>query len=512
MKNNLKKLFIVLTVVLFSLTSNVEAATTITVDSTKMGTVDTASSLVTNTEDLVISQVNAEDTFAAYKILDVFYNASTNTITYEFTSDFQNFLDNSSTYNGLTVEQYQAKASGDITSGNVQTPGDDTLDKLTSAYASYIQENNLTGIQLTVAGTTATLNAAAGSYLVLPTATTKIYAVMVGNIEFSADSTDNTLWQLNSTSIVAKKTEAYVDKTVGNTTNSEASYNIGDSFTYYIKAAIPKYPTNATNRTYVIKDTLDSGLTFKGIDTVVVQDGATELTVTVNNMTRAMNETGLITDSSNNQVGTITATDQELVFTIDTNYVNSDKLLISYDVELNNQAVHGSAGNKSSVSLTYSNDPYGTANNTTADVDTTVYTYGFQITVVDSTDQSKKLQGAEYSVYSDSELTNKVTEIVTDAAGIASVVGLEEGTYYLKQTKAPTNYRLSNEEIIIEITSTEAGTTGIVNRTITNTGMGILPATGGIGTVMFTILGSLGMLGGIWFFFIYKKRDKKQEA
>lgn len=506
MKNNLKKLFAAFLVVVLGLSSGaVQAATTITVDDTKKGTVDTSSALVTNTADLIISQVNSGDTFQAYKILDVFYNQSTNVLTYEFTADFKAFLDENATYNGLTVEQYQAKTSGNTTSGSTITTGDETLDKLASAYAAYIKTNNKVGTALTVAGTTATLTAPAGSYLVLPTATTKIYAVMVGNLAFTADTTDATAWQLNGASIVAKVTEASVNKTVGNTTNSEGSYDIGDEFTYYITGTVPKYPTNATNKMYKITDTMSTGLTFAGIDSVVIQDGTTALTVATD---------GVVTDASGNRVGTVEQNGQVITFDFNVDYITSDKINIAYNAALNENASLGTSGNSNAASLTYSNDPYGTGTSTTEGsvADTIVSTYGIKITVVDEGSSTTELRGATFAVYRNSNLTDLVDTITTDANGEASVTGIKAGNYYLKETKAPTGYSLLRDPILVSVSADEAGTTGIVERTITNTQVGALPSTGGIGTLMFTLSGAALMIGAIWFVFIYRRKDNKQEA
>lgn len=102
----------------------------------------------------------------AYKILDTFYNDDSNTITYEFTSDFKIFLGQNTTYKNLTVDEYYKLTSGDITSGSTTTTS--TLDKLMSSYATYIR-NNLAqnGISLNKTNTTASKKLIAGSYLVL---------------------------------------------------------------------------------------------------------------------------------------------------------------------------------------------------------------------------------------------------------------------------------------------------------------------------------------------------------
>ena len=52
----------------------------------------------------------------------------------------------------------------------------------------------------------------------------------------------------------------------------------------------------------------------------------------------------------------------------------------------------------------------------------------------------KLLPGAVYGVYSDEACTNQVAELTTDENGQATVL-LEHGDYWVKELKAPTNYR-----------------------------------------------------------------------
>ena len=115
------------------------ATTQITTDDLKPGTIDVGSFYVTNTEELIIEDVVAEDKFSAYKILDTYYNKDTNIITYQFTESFESFLNDSNT--SLTVQQYSDLTSGSYTDGSVTT--ESTLDKLISKYASYVKSNEI---------------------------------------------------------------------------------------------------------------------------------------------------------------------------------------------------------------------------------------------------------------------------------------------------------------------------------------------------------------------------------
>ena len=50
------------------------------------------------------------------------------------------------------------------------------------------------------------------------------------------------------------------------------------------------------------------------------------------------------------------------------------------------------------------------------------------------------LAGAEYGVYTDSNCSNKVATLTTNASGNANTVSLDPGRYYVKETKAPKGY------------------------------------------------------------------------
>ena len=99
----------------------------------------------------------------------------------------------------------------------------------------------------------------------------------------------------------------------------------------------------------------------------------------------------------------------------------------------------------------------------------------------------------------------EATRFVTSADGLIDVRGLAFGNYELKEVKAPTGYRL--------LTKTEAFTVGKDSWTTTkgkpsvivNSNMPLLPQTGGIGSVIFTLVG----LSLVFVAFQINKRAKK---
>ena len=99
----------------------------------------------------------------------------------------------------------------------------------------------------------------------------------------------------------------------------------------------------------------------------------------------------------------------------------------------------------------------------------------------------------------------EATRFVTSTDGLIDVRGLAFGNYELKEVKAPTGYRL--------LTKTEAFTVGKDSWTTTkgkpsvivNSNMPLLPQTGGIGSVIFTLVG----LSLVLVAFQINKRAKK---
>ena len=473
---------------LFVMITNVSAVT-INVNSTA-GTVDTNSRHVTNTSTFTVSGVQSTDTFKAYKVLDAFYNGSTNTFTYEFTSDFASFLADSTTYRTLTVSQYQSLTSGDVTNGSVSS--NSTLDTLVSQYASYIKDEAVSGQNMTVSGTNATGTLEAGAWLVLPATTTKVYAVMVGNIEFRPNS-NGTDWDITSPTIVAKVSSSNVTKVITSTNSAEATFNRGDEYTYTITATVPTYPTNATNKTLSIKETLSNGVSLKSISSIVVTDGGNALT------TRA---DGTVVDGDGHTVATITKTGNDINIVLDADYVDSNTIGIVYTASLNNDSVLGTAGNITTTTMTYANDPYGNGTTTSTGVVNTVRTYGIDLFKHDGSNNG--LQGAVYTIYSDSGLNNSVGTITTGSNGHGTYDGLASGTYYLMETTAPTGYKINSNIITVTINTSNNYT----ETSQADSVLGFLPSTGGVGTYIFILIGAVLVVGALVFMYKYLNKNK----
>ena len=77
---------------------------------------------------------------------------------------------------------------------------------------------------------------------------------------------------------------------------------------------------------------------------------------------------------------------------------------------------------------------------------------------------------------------------------------MNKGTYYIVETKAPMGYNLMTQTITVDID----GSTPVLSTVVKNNKGTQLPSTGGMGTTMFYIVGSILMLSAI-IVFISKK-------
>lgn len=147
----------------------------------------------------------------------------------------------------------------------------------------------------------------------------------------------------------------------------------------------------------------------------------------------------------------------------------------------------------------------------------------FDLKITKTNEKGKTLKGAEFTLYSDKECTKVVDTQTSDENGVLSFKGLKvETTYYFKETKAPTGYRIPVDENgnayvhSVYVTATPqtntfeftvdetkydtSNTTGTVHLegtkkdrvvavSITNKTMQLLPETGSNGTVLLIGLG-----------------------
>lgn len=475
------------------------------------GTTDPDSYIVTDKATLTINKVSSSDSFFVYKIIDVFYNTTTNVITYEFTAEFKQFLTQSDIYNSLTITDYYNLTSGDITSGSTQTSS--TLDKLVSKYASYNAKYPINSLD--VSGTTASANLDAGVYLVLPNSTQRIYAVMVGNLTPKAT---NSTWQISDFTINAKVSDPSVVKYIGKVGQTVGSYSYGDEVPCILDVTLPQFPTNANGVVILLGDEVDPIFDLPTFNKFTVKMGDTTLTT---------KSDGTVVDSSGNVVATIeipnthwTGLLETKVVTLNINYkyLTSTKITVTYNLTLNNYAKVNTTGNQNAAGLVINSDVYNESANATGNGSyipyytyTTIYTYGIDLLAYKKNDKSTTLSDMTFDVYKDSSLTQKLGTITTDSSGKGTLAGVGEGTYYIKNTKTKSGYRLANTTAMkVKIAGSVASDTdGYYKVEIEVPTATLLPITGGSGTIIYTALGLIIIVTSIIVFTVYTKKQKQ---
>lgn len=258
----------------------------------------------------------------------------------------------------------------------------------------------------------------------------------------------------------------------------------------------------ATN--YVMHDTMEAGLTFNNDVVVKLADGTA-------------------VDAANYTV-VYPATDGH---TFDVTFNNDfiaglakdTQFTVYYSATLNENANIVVDGNDNTVYLSYGEDSTWE----TAEHKTTTYTWKMDVLKYTMDGESKvSLAGAKFQLldkdgnaikFSKNGNTYKVdaegtvTEIETDATGMFEIIGLDEGQYALRETKAPEGYNELAEDLDVIITSEydDAGLSATyeINDAdpatieVENKTGSLLPETGGIGTTIFYVVGSILMLAAL---------------
>lgn len=183
---------------------------------------------------------------------------------------------------------------------------------------------------------------------------------------------------------------------------------------------------------------------------------------------------------------------------------------------------YATVGNKAPINTAMKNTTYltyGENNLETDKSETETYTYGipvfkytgtntpladakFILSKVENATEADAIKftsnGAFYRYTIDQTNGGGNTTLVSPTEGRFEIQGLEAGTYYLKETEAPKGYNKIQKSIKIEIL--EDGSIKVDNNAITgdvrvqnNTGS-ILPSTGGMGTTLIYVVGSILVL------------------
>ena len=131
------------------------------------------------------------------------------------------------------------------------------------------------------------------------------------------------------------------------------------------------------------------------------------------------------------------------------------KVSLRYDAVLNEQAAKdtGRPGFENDVKLEFSNNPdYEGEGQTGQTPWDTVVCFTYKINGIKEDDKKNRLEGAKFQLYLEEECKTKVLEEVQSGKdGTFTIAGLDRGTYWLKEIKAPEGYRPLERPVKIEI-------------------------------------------------------------
>jgi uncharacterized surface anchored protein len=144
---------------------------------------------------------------------------------------------------------------------------------------------------------------------------------------------------------------------------------------------------------------------------------------------------------------------------------NQNKEIVLYcNATVNDHVSLADDGNDNVVKLDYSYDPTDPTKTEEIEKKATVYSFGIEVEKFDGDSDSAqkvKLSGAQFELYKETTKGCSAAQALsqepyrtvqeTGANGIADFKGLDAGTYYLKEVKAPHGYSLLMNPIKVEI-------------------------------------------------------------
>lgn len=482
--------------------------------------------------EITIDNVVTGHTYTIYRILNLEYHADTKAYRYTANSDWVDFVEAQHEY--LVVDA-KTKAVTWAESKNKTTD----IQDFANAAGSYAKAKSVPAVNSIEASETSH-HSTSITFENLPLGWYLVVSDLNNGAICSIDTTDPTV------TIKEKNGEPTIEKYVDNDKSNDAG--IGDTVNFQIDVAV----LDGQPHNYVIHDAMSAGLNFNN-DVVVYRTRATDAGssgtgIPLDTLIKGKDYT--VEKPTTCSASTkITGCTFEIKFKDDALKAN-DIITVQYTATVNANAVIGVDGNPNETILEY-NNKY-TAPSTTK---TYVWEMGVhKFANLGTKDPNHALANAEFQLYKDvvdkngtttmyaifSDATNsedgtsvynltgwtadatKAITVVTPASGNIKFVGLDAGTYYLKETKAPTGYNTLPAPITVEISST-LPTAKVPSTTVTytvkcdgheadghiipveNKSGTVLPSTGGIGTTIFYVVGG-GLMVAAAILLITKKR------
>lgn len=270
--------------------------------------------------------------------------------------------------------------------------------------------------------------------------------------------------------------------------NDIGDYEIGQTVPYYHETYVPNMNGYSTYKA-VFHDKMDSALSFN--------KDSFSITISSNKKSYKLKNTefNIVQNSGDD---TFYAEIPDLKGIVDKQFPEGmnnlheneygQNIHVSYNATLNDKAAEktGRPGFENAVRFEFSNDPDSNGSGSTGETpwDTTV-AFTYRINGLKVNNHNKLLKNAKFRLYSDENCTNEVyvkdspngyvvinrdslggtdhtggarpgnaVEMASDAKGVFTILGLDQGTYYLKETNSPAGYRELQDPIVLNIKPT----------------------------------------------------------
>lgn len=325
---------------------------------------------------------------------------------------------------------------------------------------------------------------------------------------------------------------------------SSADHAINEKFQFQLIAKLPAGRDEGRAYDYYDKytvcfnDTLSEGITYDGLDSVVIESNGTPYDITNDSSKYDIDISNL--KSQNSFVVKI-----HDVKNCVANLNDGATITVTYTAHLNDKAyvniAGGSTSNINKVYLTYSNNPKDESSIGKTPESTPVYVYTYQLNNTkyhDDDNPNNVLAGAGFRLYSDEachdedeiklkmndddtysrdfSTEGKGVEMISGQDGQFNVKGLDAGTYYLKETKTPDGYSACKViPVTIKADHSRNDQVNLEGSNLTNDIVNIkaggitLPSTGGIGTTIFYVVGGGLMVAAIVLLVTKKRMENK---
>lgn len=322
---------------------------------------------------------------------------------------------------------------------------------------------------------------------------------------------------------VVKKVQDTND-TTGETSDwqDSADYDINDSVPFQLTATLPSNLDDYTEYYLEFSDTLSDGLTYNGDAKVYLVNGDDKTDVT--------SSFTIADGGSSFKINNLKSLD---------GVTSSTKVVVEYTATLNENAVIGSEGNPNTVKLIYSNNPNYTGSGETSPTGETpedtviVFTYKVVVNKVDQNGDA--LEGAEFTLskkLADGSL-QEVAVVKNTAGTTFTFSGLDDGDYVLSETTTPDGYNKIDDveftvtakhdedsetpkltELTGDVTTgslefTSSTTDGSLTTDVVNKKGSVLPSTGGMGTTILYVVGTILVLAAGILLVTKKRMDAK---